>query len=205
MINFVALLGWNPGNNSTREIYTISQLIDEFSLDKLNKSSSVVNLKRLEWFNKMHYSLQTNDEERIELYMNAMKQHLFDKKDPIKINDKKYFEEILQICKGRISTVEKFISICEPFFIQPECEICNSNELKNMVNTLKDKIFSCNQWNKENIKEIINDSTIEISFKQRATILRQLLMNVPIGPPLIEIMHVLGKEIVLERMENYLK
>ena len=46
----------------------------------------------------MHYFLQTNDEERLELNMNAMKQHLFDRKDLIKINDKKYFEEILHIC-----------------------------------------------------------------------------------------------------------
>jgi len=49
MINFLAFLGWNPDND--REIYAINHLIEEFSLERCQKSSAVFNLQKLDWIN----------------------------------------------------------------------------------------------------------------------------------------------------------
>lgn len=49
LINYVALLGWNPGDD--RELFTIDQLIKEFSLERINKAGAVFDINKLNWFN----------------------------------------------------------------------------------------------------------------------------------------------------------
>lgn len=51
IINFVAFLGWNPGGGEEKEIYTLEELVDAFSLEKVHKSGAVFNLEKLDWFN----------------------------------------------------------------------------------------------------------------------------------------------------------
>ncbi|HEY4528493.1 MAG TPA: glutamate--tRNA ligase family protein [Candidatus Paceibacterota bacterium] len=52
MLNYLALLGWNPGTD--QEIFTIDELIKEFSLEKIQKSGAIFDEKKLEWVNKEH-------------------------------------------------------------------------------------------------------------------------------------------------------
>jgi len=49
LINFMALLGWNPGND--RELFSLKELTKEFSLEKIQKSAAVFNIEKLDWFN----------------------------------------------------------------------------------------------------------------------------------------------------------
>ncbi|MFH1430643.1 MAG: glutamate--tRNA ligase [Candidatus Uhrbacteria bacterium] len=49
LLNFVALLGWNPSGD--REIYTIQELIEAFDIDHVNKSPAAVNFEKIEWMN----------------------------------------------------------------------------------------------------------------------------------------------------------
>lgn len=49
IINFLALLGWNPGDE--REIFSLQGLVKEFSLDRVQKGNAVFNLQRLDWIN----------------------------------------------------------------------------------------------------------------------------------------------------------
>jgi len=49
LINFMALLGWNPGDD--REIFSLENLIKEFSLEKIQKGGAVFNIEKLDWFN----------------------------------------------------------------------------------------------------------------------------------------------------------
>lgn len=51
IINFIVFLGWNPGAGEQKEIYTLQELEDVFSLDRVNKSGSIFNLEKLDWFN----------------------------------------------------------------------------------------------------------------------------------------------------------
>lgn len=49
LINFMALLGWNPGDD--QELFTLKELIKEFSLDKVQKGGAIFNIEKLDWFN----------------------------------------------------------------------------------------------------------------------------------------------------------
>ncbi len=50
LVNFLALIGWNPGDD--REIFSIEELIKEFTLEKIQKGGAVFNTEKLDWFNK---------------------------------------------------------------------------------------------------------------------------------------------------------
>lgn len=51
IINFIVFLGWNPGAGETREIFTLKQLEEIFTLDNVHKAGAVFNLEKLDWFN----------------------------------------------------------------------------------------------------------------------------------------------------------
>jgi nondiscriminating glutamyl-tRNA synthetase len=52
LINYLALLGWNPGDE--REVFTLEQLIDVFSLERINKSAATFTIEKLNWLNGQH-------------------------------------------------------------------------------------------------------------------------------------------------------
>ena len=60
LLNFVALIGWNPGSN--QEIFTLEELTKEFSLEKIQKSGGVFNIDKLDWINKEHIKLLPKEE-----------------------------------------------------------------------------------------------------------------------------------------------
>src|SRR3989338_8184191 len=60
LVNFLALLGWAPKDD--KELFTIDELIREFSLDRLNKNSPIFNIEKLNWFNKKYLQKYTSDE-----------------------------------------------------------------------------------------------------------------------------------------------
>ena len=58
LINFVALLGWNPG--TVQEVFSLPELIRSFSLERIQKAGAVVNLDKLNWFNSQHLQRMAN-------------------------------------------------------------------------------------------------------------------------------------------------
>jgi glutamyl/glutaminyl-tRNA synthetase len=52
MVNYMALLGWNPGTE--QEIFTIDELIEQFDLSKIQKGGAIFDIKKLDWVNKEH-------------------------------------------------------------------------------------------------------------------------------------------------------
>jgi len=59
IINFLALLGWNPGTE--QEIFTLDELITAFDLNKINKSGAIFNIEKLNWFNKEYIKKMSDD------------------------------------------------------------------------------------------------------------------------------------------------
>jgi glutamyl-tRNA synthetase len=60
LLNFVALIGWSPGND--KEIFSLNELAQEFSLQKVQKSGGIFNIEKLNWINKEHIKLLPDEE-----------------------------------------------------------------------------------------------------------------------------------------------
>lgn len=68
LINFVALLGWNPGQGSTQEIFSLEELTKQFDLANVHKAGAVFDLKKLDWLNGEYIKRLSLDE----LYIRAL-------------------------------------------------------------------------------------------------------------------------------------
>jgi len=60
MLNFVAFLGWNPGGE--KELFTLDEMVKEFSFEKVNKAGGVFNLEKLDWYNREYMKRMNNEE-----------------------------------------------------------------------------------------------------------------------------------------------
>jgi len=54
LINFIVLLGWHPGQGDTRELFTLSELEKEFSLERVGESAAIFDLEKLNWFQEYY-------------------------------------------------------------------------------------------------------------------------------------------------------
>lgn len=54
LLNFVALLGWNPGKGSEKEIYSLKELIKEFDIKNVHKGGAVFDIEKLDWINGLY-------------------------------------------------------------------------------------------------------------------------------------------------------
>lgn len=62
LINFVALLGWNPGQGATQEVFTLDELIERFELSNVHKAGAVFDFKKLDWLNGEYIKKMPVDE-----------------------------------------------------------------------------------------------------------------------------------------------
>ena len=86
LLNFVLLLGWNPGNE--KEIFSLNEMIKEFSLEKVHKSGAIFNVQKLDWLNS-EYIKKLNPTEFKKLATPFFKKNIAN--IPIGINLEKIF------------------------------------------------------------------------------------------------------------------
>lgn len=109
VINFLALLGWNPGNE--QEIMSIDELIHLFSLEKCSKSGAKFDYEKGKWFNHQYIQLSSN-EEIAKLYYPILEEKGID------INTE-YIEVVVGLVKERVNFVHELWDQSFFFFVAP--------------------------------------------------------------------------------------
>ena len=197
-INILALLGWNPGTE--KELFTMAELIKEFSLDRIIKSGSKFDPEKAKWFNHQ-YLIQRNDSELAHWFTGDLKQRGLD-------FPQDYISRIVSLVKERAFLLTDFWKESWFFFQRPEkynetvtkkvwkAETTGIiNDIRNMLNELK-------EFNHSNIEASIRTyiESKNIGFGQVMNPLRLALIGSNQGPGLTTVMEILGKEEVLQRI-----
>ena len=110
VINFLALLGWNPGND--QEILSIDQLISLFSFEHCSKSGAKFDFEKGKWFNHK-YMQEMSDDSLADLYMPILADHGHADAD------KAYVARVVALVKGRINFVRDLWEQSRFFFEAP--------------------------------------------------------------------------------------
>lgn len=115
VINFIAFLGWNPG--SEQELFTLEELIKEFSLERVGKAGAIFNLQKLNWYNQQYMRkmdlAQFSERARPFLLSSGLIDDSFDNKK---------LEPILALEKERITTLAELPDAVKFIFKLPEYE-----------------------------------------------------------------------------------
>ncbi len=226
MINFMVLLGWNPGTE--KEIFSLSQLEKEFSIEKVQKSGAVFNLQRLDFINGVYIR-----EKSIEKLTELCIPYLVDKK-LIKEENGNYkdgagesmtdlhLQKIIEVSKSRmkklsdISELSDFFFIKELFFDKEMLRWQNmkDGEVLDSLSLSESVMSNINKWNYENVeKELLSASqkfNSEKNYPQnnRGYLLwplRVALSGKKFSPSPFEIADILGKEKTLKRIKDAIK
>ena len=207
LINYLALLGWNPGNN--KEIFSITELIKIFSLKRINKTAAIFDMNKLNWINGQY--IKAYDSEKlytlIETYL---------KKSGVVSEDvdREWLAGLIGLYKTRFHTVNHFLELTRFFFEDSINYDRDAAEKFLQGETAADKLEAFRKMAEEissfDIKTIEDESrglVEKLGIKTADMIhpLRVALTGVTVSPGIFEVMYFLGKDKVLARLDKVIK
>jgi glutamyl-tRNA synthetase len=201
LVNFVALLGWNPGTE--QEIFTLAELVDEFSLERVGKSGAVFNLEKLNWINTTYFRALP-DQEIAARARGVLEQHGI-----VGFSDT-YLRSVVALMKERISKVDDLIVAATYFFRDPERydeQSIKKNWKAGTSEQLKDVAIGMQAlptFDHAGVESVVRSTAVRSHVGASKLIhpLRLAITGMPSGPGLFELMVVLGKETCLRRIEK---
>lgn len=199
-VNMIVFLGWNPGTE--REIFSMGELVEEFSLDRVIKSGAKFDPDKARWFN--HYYLQKKDDKELtSLFQPVLKDKGIEASD-------EYVEKLCGLLKERVNFVSELWEQAQYFFIAPSVydeKIIQkkwNSDTPMILTELKEKLGTIDEFKADNIEKIFKDFLEEKNLKMgdAMNVLRLVLVGSNVGPGLFVIAELLGKDEVTKRIEN---
>lgn len=203
VVNFLALLGWNPGND--QEIITLPELIKLFSFDRCSKSGAKFDYEKAKWFNHQYIQLKSNKELR-ELFIPYLE------KEGIKA-DESYIETVIGLVKERVNFVKELWGQSAFFFKAPESYDEKTikkrwnDETPVQLTELIDVLKGINDFSSHNQEEIVKN-WIESKGYNLGGIMnafRLAVVGEPKGPHMFDITATIGKEETINRLQKAIK
>ena len=207
LLNYVALLGWNPGNN--KEFFMLDDLIKEFSLEKINKAGAVFDVTKLNWFNAEYIRkiIIQNDKRFDQLISNA---------ESFLGKNSHQAKKVLRLFGSRIDNLSQLGEDSKFLFDLPDydkkmlifkkSDLAKTKEAINLALGTLGKIHH-SEWNQDTINTSIKD-IIEKRKLSPGDIfwpLRVACSGLEQSPSPAELLEFLGKEEALTRVKKAIK
>lgn len=206
LINFVALLGWNAGDD--KEFYYLNELIEKFSLDRVNKSGAVFNIEKLNWLNAEHLRRKPDME-----ILLLLKEEIKNSKENINTLDDGYLLKVIAAMKERVSFVNEYLTN-SPYFFRAPTEYEEKAIAKNwkpetpaILKKLRDEFIKLENPVKEDYENVLNKLSEELKIGKGKIIhpLRLSVSGMSTGPGVYDIIVILGKDEVINRINTALE
>ena len=198
--NFLAFLGWNPGTH--QEIFSMDELIEAFSIERIGKSGTKFDINKAKWFNQQYLKNKTNAELAGYLIADAKKQGV--------TCDQTKAEKIVENMKERVVFPKEFWEEGKFFFVAPTnydakvVETKWNQEVVSVITDFKGELQALNNFTAEEIKNALNRSLEKLGIKIGKVLqaVRVAITGVGAGPDLMNIIEILGKEEVIKRLDK---
>lgn len=197
VINFLAFLGWNPG--TTKEVYTLDELVQDFTLERVSKSGARFDPKKLRWFNSQHLSRKDVNELLPEFKADLEKRGIHKPDDVL--------WTILKDNISKVSFVHELYDEVKYLFekpteYDPKAGKKWTEKSPVIIKGLAEVLRGVDIWKADNTQKTfenyVNDN--KFAFSEVAPQLRYVLTGRANGPSLFTIMEIIGKEKTLERL-----
>ena len=202
VVNFLAFLGWNPGTE--QELFNLQELVETFSLEKVNKSGARFDPDKTKWFNR-HYLLeqQTSD---LAASFKEMQPQLSD-------IDLDFIAMVVDLIKERATFVSDLWDLSHYFFEAPTTYDEKASKkafkegTKDVLQTVLDLVDSVEDYTTEQLQNTIKGwiTSNEVGFGKVIMPLRLALVGSLQGPDVFDIMFMIGKNETKKRIENVIE
>ena len=204
VINFLALLGWHQTGD--KEIYSMDELIHDFSLDRVSKAGAKFDYEKGKWFNHQYLMLRDNELLASE-FLTVLEKHGIDlQKSGV---SREQLTHIVGLMKERVNFVSELWEQCNFFFVAPEQYDEKSlkkrwkEESPRQMKELHDLLAAADDWSSEALDALvmpwIESKGYGVGLVMNA--FRICLVGAARGPHIWEITSVLGKAETLRRVE----
>lgn len=225
-VNFIVFLGWNPGTE--QELFSMDELIKEFSLEKVSKSSAVFNTEKLDWYNKeylkrlpLHELVQWAEPWIQSVIPSHAEESRFigqrDPSTPLRSarDDKAWLEKVIGLERERVTTLAQLPEAVRFVFELPEYQKellvwrkGTLEEAQKILPKLKELLVSLaeKEWNKVALEQKIGEWIKQNEYQTGSVLwpLRVALSGQQNSPGPYEIAEVLGKDESLKRLTHAL-
>ena len=200
VINFLALLGWNPGTE--QEILSMDELVKLFNLEHCSKSGARFDYEKAKWFNH-EYILSKDNEEIADMFMPIVKEHGVEASREMVV-------KVIGMMKDRVSFIKDLWDTCKFFFVAPtqydektRKKRWKEDSAKCMAE-LADFLEGLDDFSLEHQEEVVMKWIEEKGYGTGNIMnaFRLALVGEGKGPHMFDISSVLGKEETLSRMRR---
>jgi len=206
LVNFVALLGWNPGTE--QEIFSLEELIQVFSFDHVHKAGAIFDLNKLEWMNGVYlHKLSSNN--ILQLIISDVEQNFLSK---LKMLNNDQVLTLIDLYKDRFKNLLELSQIIIKLdnipteYEQTGIDQFINSQTKNNIKILIDNLNST-EWNIDSLtilfKQLVKE--FNIKFPLLSQPVRLALTGTISSPGIYEMLIVFGKTESLRRIEHFLK
>ena len=195
-INILALLGWNPGNNE--ELFSVDQLAELFSFERVHKSGAKFDPEKAKWFNQQ-YLRAKSDHELSQVFKPILKEKGYEKDDAFMI-------DFCKLVKEKVQFVHEFWDHGKYIFEAPTSydQKIMTKKWNDTSGTLFNSVLitfnSIDTWTSQNIHDAFED-LLKTTGKIDMQLLRVLITGVAGGPQLFDMLALIGKNEVIKRLE----
>ena len=200
VVNFLALLGWNPGTE--QEMFSLDELVEQFDIHKCSKSGAKFDYQKGIWFNH-EYILRKSNEEIADLFAPIVANNGVDE-------SMERITQVVAMMKDRVSFVKELWPLCSFFFIAPteydqktvkkrwkEDSAKVMGELAEVLNGIDD--FSI-EGQEPVVMKWVEDKGYKLGDVMNA--FRLALVGIGKGPGMFDISAFLGKEETIKRLQR---
>lgn len=201
-VNMLAMLGWNSGTE--QEIFTMEELVDKFSLERVHKGGAKFDYEKAKWYNEQH--IQRTDNSTLAKLVQPFFANAGIDASP------ELLEKVIALVKERCQLLSDFIPQAGYFFKDPE--VTELDAIKGKWSEEKTNFFTqwieqlqAVSWTAADLEQSFNDAVATAGIKKGEVMLplRIMLVGGKFGPGVFDIMELTGKEASLRRIENTLK
>jgi glutamyl-tRNA synthetase len=199
VVNLLAFLGWNPGTE--RELFSLDELVEAFSLERVGRSGSRFDPEKARWYNQQYLKIHT-DEELSLLAMPDLE------KKGIK-PDLNYLSRVISLVRERMVFPRDLWDQASYFFQAPvsydalQQKKVWKNDTPALMTETRDLLLQAVEFRSAFLESLVKQfvEEKEIGFGRVMAPLRLLLVGSGMGPHLFDIMEMIGKDETIRRID----
>jgi glutamyl-tRNA synthetase len=202
LVNYLAMLGWNPGDD--REVFSMDELADAFSLERVGQAGIQFDLDKLKWFNEQHLRSRSAAD-----IASSVKGAIEKKFGPV---EQTRLEEIVEMMIERIS-FERDLTELSYFFEDPDSYDEKAvrkrwkDDSADLLEAYADRIEAMDAWTTEGLEAELRAlaESREAGAGRIIHPARLAVSGVSYGPGVFELLHALGRETVVRRFRTAIR
>lgn len=209
MLNYLACLGWNDGTE--QEIYTRAELIEKFSLDRIQSSGARYDETKLFWLNGQWIRRLVSEQGADGFFPRTLGFW----PDSAKDHPESYQIQVFSIIYDRLKTLSDLRTMTTYFFAEPKIDLemltqnkflkkLSESEIEGLLKVVISRLSALESWTADALQETLNQLLVETQKKpaELFSLIRIALSFAPFSPALNLTLEVLGREKSLARLNS---